>query len=226
MNVQASSTSGPDVRPVVLLGASYAAAWRLSNIAGCRVVNRAIPGDQTPSYVERFHRDVVALQPRAVIIWGIDNDLQRAPRDRAGEACQRVERNLEALVRLAREHDIEPILATDMTLGSPAGCYERVAAMAGWLRGKEGYQQRINRHVLRLNDFIRALAARSGAPLLDLHPLVSARNGMRERRYTKADGSHLTDAAYRVITAYAVPRLETWLRPPFPASEPLARAAG
>ena len=192
------------------------------------MVNRGIPGDQTHQYLDRFERDVVALRPRAVIIWGVDNDVIRAPRGRTAEACWCVERNLESLVRLARVHGIEPILVTDLTLRPPSRWFEWLAALAGRVRGKEGYQQRINRHVLRLNAFIRELAERTGTRLLDLHPLVSARNGMRARRYAKPDGSHLTDAGYRVINAYVIPRLEAWLAAPQPttAGAAVERVAG
>jgi lysophospholipase L1-like esterase len=203
-----------DVRPVVLLGASYLAGWRLTAIAGCPVVNRGVAGDQTHAYLERFQRDVVDLQPRAVIIWGVANDVIRAPRGRTAEACWCVERNLESLVQLAHAHGIEPILVTELTLRPPARWYEPLAALVGRARGKEGHQQRINGHVMRLNEFIRALAARTGARLLDLHPLVSKRNGMRARRYARRDGSQLTASGYRVIDAYARPRLETWLAAP------------
>jgi lysophospholipase L1-like esterase len=221
-------TAASDDRPVVLLGASYLAAWPLEEVAGCPVVNRGIPGDQTHQYLERFERDVVDLHPRAVIIWGIDNDVIRAPRARTAEACWGVERNLESLVRLARVHGIEPILVTDLTLRPPSRWFEWLAALAGRIRGKQGHQQRINHHVLRLNAFIRDLAERTGTRLLDLHPLVSARNGMRARRYARPDGSHLTDAGYRVINAYAIPRLEEWLAAPEPttAGAPVERVAG
>ena len=215
-----------DDRPIVLLGASYLAAWRLTEIAGHPVVNRGIPGDQTPAYLERFQRDVVDVRPCAVVIWGVDNDVIRAPRGRTAEACWCVERNLESLVRLARSHGIEPILVTDLTLRPPVRWYEWAAAIAGRLRGRQSYQSRINGHVLRLNAFVRDLAARTGTRLLDLHPLVSARNGMRARRYAKRDGSHLTDAGYRVIDDYVIPRLTAWLAPSRSASAPIERAAG
>jgi lysophospholipase L1-like esterase len=208
---ESGTTAAGGVRPIVLLGASYLAAWQLADVAGCPVVNRGIPGDQTHGYLDRFERDVIDLHPRAVIIWGVDNDVIRAPRGRTAEACWRVERNLESLVRLARVHGIEPILVTDLTLRPPSRWFEWLAALVGRIRGKEGYQQRINGHVLRINAFIREMAERTGTRLLDLHPLVSTRNGMRARRYAKPDGSHLTDAGYRAIDAYVVPRLETWL---------------
>jgi len=223
-----SSTAASDARPIVLLGASYLASWPLVDVAGCPVMTCGIPGDQTHQYLDRFERDVVDLCPRAVIIWGVDNDVIRAPRGRTAEACRAVERNLESLVRLARLHGIEPILVTDLTLRPPFRWFEWLAALVGRVRGKEGYQQRINRHVLGLNVFIRELAERTETRLLDLHPLVSARNGMRARRYARPDGSHLTDAGYRVINAYVIPRLEAWLAAPQPttADAAVSRVAG
>jgi lysophospholipase L1-like esterase len=174
-------------------------------------VNRGIPGDQTYQYLERFQRDVIDLEPRAVIIWGIDNDVIRAPQGRIEETCREVERNLKALVVFALAYDIVPILVTDLTLRPPFRWYEWVAACVGRLRGRVGYQQRINGHVSRLNQFIRDFAAETNTRLLDLHPLLTGRNGMRKRRYSRKDGSHLTPEGYRVINAYAVPRLIEWL---------------
>lgn len=200
--------------PIALLGASYMAGWNLRHVAGRPVVNCAIPGNQTHEYVARFDRDVAALRPRAVVIWGIDNDVIRAPLGQAEEAGWRVERNLAHLVQMARARGIEPILSTDLTLRPPARWYEPIAELAGWLRGKEGYQQRINAQVIRLNERIRALAACMGARLLDIYPLTADYRGQRRRAFAKPDGSHLTDAGYRAIETYVIPRLETWLADP------------
>jgi lysophospholipase L1-like esterase len=219
--------TGPDdLRPLVLLGASYLASWPLSQVAGRPVINRGIPGGMTASYLERFQRDVVDLRARAVVIWGVDNDIIRAPSGGMDEACAAVERNLAALVGLARAHGIEPIMVTDLTIRPPARRLEWLAALVGWLRGREGYQQGINRRVLRLNAFVREFAAVNGIRLLDLHPLVSAGNGMRLRRYAKRDGSHLPESGYQAINAYAVPLLTAWLATPSPVSlvQPAAAA--
>ncbi len=223
---QTKTAAARDVRPIVLLGSSHLASWTLSSVAGHPVVNKGIPDNQTHDYVERFERDVTALRPRAVVIWGVDNDITRAARGRTAEACWCAERNLEALVRRARAHGIEPILATELTVRPPARLSEWVGAVMGRIRGKEGYHQRVNGHLLRLNGFIRDLAQQTGARLLDLQPLVSARNGMRARRYAKLDGVRLTDGGYRAIDAYAVRCLEVWLAEPLPTAAPRIRAAG
>ena len=66
----------------------------------------------------------------------------------------------------------------------PARWYEWLAALVGRIRGRQSYQQRINGHVLRLNTFVRELAARTGTRLLDLHPLLSSRNGVLRQDFT------------------------------------------
>jgi lysophospholipase L1-like esterase len=203
--------------PIALLGASYVAAWTLAEVAGVPVVNLGIPGDQTHEYIARFEDDVIPLEPRAVVIWGIDNDIIRAPRGEALDVEPRVVRNLAFLVRLAKDNGIEPVLVTDLTLRPPRRWVEGLATIVGRLRGKQSYQSYINGHVLRVNASIRELARRARVQLLDLHSITSGPDQMRARAFAEADGSHLTPAGYRAITAYAVPRLEAWFAEPVTA---------
>ena len=207
--------------PIVLLGASYVAAWTLDEVRGVPVVNLGIPGNQTHEYIGRFEDEVLALRPRAVVIWGIDNDIIRSPRDEVVEARRRVMRNLAYLVHLARDSGIEPVLATDLTLRPPARWLEGLAAIVGRLRGKQGYQSYINGHVLWLNASIRALATRAQVKLLDIHRVTSGPDEMRAPAFAQADDSHLTEAGYRAITAYVVPRLEAWFAEQRAASAPV-----
>ena len=155
---------------------------------------------------------MVDLHPRAVIIWGMDNDVGiRAPRAGIAQACWGVERNLESLVRLAARarHRANPGHRPDASAAVPlvrvGGC------LAGRIRGKEGRRAAPSTVTCCASTRSSATSQRTGTRLLDLHPLVSARNGMRARRYARPDGSHLTDAGYRVINGYAIPRLEEWL---------------
>ncbi len=223
---QNKTAAARDVRPIVLLGSSHLASWTLSSVAGHPVVNKGVAGNQTHEFVERFERDVAALRPRAVVIWGVENDITGAARGCSAEACWCAERNFEVLVRRARAHRMTPILATELTLRPPASPSEWLGGLMGRLRGKEGYHQRVNGHILRLNAFIRDLARQMRVPLLDLQLLLSARTGMRARRYARLDGSRLTSAGYRAIDAHAVPRLEEWLAEPLPVSAPRVRAVG
>jgi hypothetical protein len=63
---------------IVLLGASYVRGWNLQDIAGCRVINKGVNGEQSFEMLSRFEQDVIAVCPRAVIIWGYINDIFRS----------------------------------------------------------------------------------------------------------------------------------------------------
>ena len=198
-------------QPIVLLGGSYLASWQLPQVSNYPIVNCGIAGNETHELLDRFERDVIKHNPRAVIIWGIVNDVIRAPKGRMQETCEQIKNNLESMIVLAWKYDIEPILVTDLTLRPPRRWYESIAALAGTLQGKVSYQRRINSEVLRLNTFIRELGIRTGTRVLDLHPLVSRPDGMRQKRYARPDGSHLTPEGYQVINAYVIPLLTRWL---------------
>jgi lysophospholipase L1-like esterase len=200
-----------NTQPIVLLGGSYLASWSLPHIGQFPIVNCGIPGNQTHELLARFEQDVVKHSPRAVIIWGIVNDVIRAPKGQMSETCEKIKNNLEAMIVLAWKHDIEPILVTDLTLRPPYRWYEPIAAFVGRLCNKVGYQQRINSEVMRLNTAIRQLGLRTGTRVLDLNPLVTGPDGMRQKRYARPDGSHLPPEGYEVINAYVVPLLTKWL---------------
>src|SRR5690606_11861352 len=76
LSVQAGS--GGSRRPLVILGASYAAGWTLRDVGGTPVINAGIAGEQSHEMLQRFSRDVAAVSPRAVVLWGFINDIYRA----------------------------------------------------------------------------------------------------------------------------------------------------
>lgn len=196
----------PD-RPIVLLGASFAADWRLPDIAGSAVVNRGIGGQQSFELLERFDRDVVGQRPRAVIIWGYINDVYRAPRDSLERVLERARESFAEMIRKARAADIEVIVATEILIGPRKTWSNRVRAWIGRLRGKEGYDAYVNRHVSSLNDWLRALAASEGLLLLDLEAALSDSRGRRVEASAQPDGGHVSPFGYELLTAYALPIL-------------------
>ena len=207
--------SGAPVDPapavkVVILGASYAEGWKPS-IPGVQVVNKGVTGQQAFELRERFDRDVVAEKPRAVIVWGFINDVFRADRAKVGDSLQRARTSIEAMVAAARANGIEPILATEVTMGPRLEWSEWFAGWAGWAMGKTSYQDYVNGHVLATNKWLREYAAREHLLLLDLQPVVSDANNVRQKAYSKVDGSHLTPAGYEALSRYAVPILSKHL---------------
>jgi uncharacterized SAM-binding protein YcdF (DUF218 family)/lysophospholipase L1-like esterase len=199
-------------RPVVILGASYAAGWKPARLGGSPVVNAGVPGEQSWEMLARFDRDVVARKPRAVILWGFINDIHRAPKDRIDPAVTRARDSFTTMIAKARAAGIEPILATELTIRPLDGWGEWAAGWLGWMMGKTSYQEMVNSRVIETNAWLRELARKEGLLLVDLHPQLSEPSGERRRAFAKDDGSHIPPAGYAVIAAYAEPLVDAHLR--------------
>ncbi|MEZ5283256.1 MAG: ElyC/SanA/YdcF family protein [Vicinamibacterales bacterium] len=191
--------------PVVLLGASYAASWPLAEVAGVTVVNRGVPGQQTFEMLERFERDVVAVRPRAVILWGFINDIFRSSDDELPRALARTRASVSGMIDRARAADIEPILATEVTVRPPKRLFDSVMATAGWLLGRRSNQDRVNQLVADLNQWVRDTGQREGLLVLDLQRVLADGDGPRKWAYAVEDGSHISPAGYRALSDYATP---------------------
>jgi uncharacterized SAM-binding protein YcdF (DUF218 family)/lysophospholipase L1-like esterase len=202
----AMSTSSATA-PIVFIGASYVGGWTLPAVAGHPVVNKGVAGESSSQVLARFDRDVIALHPRAVVIWGYINDIHHAPPDQGDAAKAKAKQNVLEMIRRAKASGIEPIVVTELTLRASDAWGEWLMGLAGSVLGKEGHQARINRHVLDLNAWLRATAAREGLLVIDLQPALSDPDGQRRKAYCKDDGSHVTEAGYRAATAYAEPLL-------------------
>jgi acyl-CoA thioesterase-1 len=198
--------------PIVVLGASYAAGWKLESIGGVPVINHGVAGQQSFEMLARFDSDVVPERPRAVILWGFINDIFRAPWDHVEPARARVRESYVEMIARARRHGIEPILATEVTVRPRTGSsMERVRAVIGAMWGKEGYQDRINSHVLALNRWIVETGARERLLVLQFQPVLCEAQGRRRPAFAQPDGSHITPAGYDALTSYATPILEDFL---------------
>lgn len=212
MPVPVSPASDPS-RPIVVLGASYAAGWRLDAIAGSRVINAGVAGQQSFEVAERFDRDVVAHTPRAVVLWGFINDVFRAPRSDIDAAMARTRDTFTALVGRAQKANIEVVLATEVPITTRGAWQDRAMALVGRLLRRPGYQDYVNGHVAATNEWIREFARTRGLLLVDVARVVSTPDGVRRREFAQDDGSHLTPAAYDAITRFSRPVLERHLGP-------------
>jgi uncharacterized SAM-binding protein YcdF (DUF218 family)/lysophospholipase L1-like esterase len=186
--------------PIVILGASYAAGWHPPDGDGLRFVNKGISGQESWQLLDRFDRDVAALSPRAVIIWGFINDIHRAPPDKQAAAVERARVSISTMVKKARVAGIEPILTTELTIRPVDTWGEWASGWVGWLLRKEGYQDRINRQVIGTNAWLKDFAGREGLLVLDVYPLLSEPTGERRKQFAKPDGSHIPPAGYEVLT--------------------------
>ena len=204
--------AGRNSGSVVVLGASYAQGWKLTDVGGIPVINKGIAGQQSFELLERFDRDVAAAQPRAVLIWGFINDIFRAPVGNLPAALARVRSSYEQMVARAKQQGITPILGTEVTARPRAGLMDTFAGWAAALRGKEAYQDVINHDVLATNQWLAQFAEHEGLLLLDFQSVLSEPGGRRRKPFAQADGSHISEAGYDMLTAYSRPILEEYFR--------------
>jgi uncharacterized SAM-binding protein YcdF (DUF218 family)/lysophospholipase L1-like esterase len=206
--VQTSGSS--DRRPVVILGASYAAGWTLAEVDGVPVVNAGVAGQQSFEMLARFDADVVAAKPRAVVLWGFINDVFRA--DDPAKALARMRESYTEMIKRARARAIEPILATEVTIRPPKTLSQSVFSVIGPLLGKVSYQDRVNAQVIEINGWLRDLAQREGLLLIDLQAALAGTDGRRKYEFAVDDGSHISPEGYEALSRYARPVLSGRLR--------------
>lgn len=195
---------------LVILGASYAGSWGTPPLPGYSVVNRGVGGEQTGGMRARFQKDVIAAQPKAVLIWGhINNITQTGFGDAAKLAAVKKAAQDDYLWMLqqARAAGIDVILATEIPLAEPTGLVNGAVAFINGLRGKQSYATQVNREVRELNAFVRQLAAREKLVLLDFEKVFAPEGGARKSEFAKEDRSHVTPAGYQALTRYAVAEL-------------------
>lgn len=205
------STVNQDRGTLVVLGASYAKNWGVSELDGIAVLNRGVGGDETRGMLARFQQDVISVGPRGVLVWGFINDIFRAPRDQLEPVLAQTRSNIIAMLDAAKRAGIRPILATEVTVTNPVGVRETLARLVGEWRGKRGYHDFVNRHVRETNAWLRLLAAERRLPLLDFETVLADANGERRRQYAADDGSHLSSVAYEALTRYSRGKIGTAL---------------
>jgi lysophospholipase L1-like esterase len=195
---------------LVILGASYAGSWGTPPLPGYSVVNRGVGGEQTGGMRARFQKDVIAAQPKTVLIWGhINNITQTGFGDAAKLAAVKKAAQDDYLWMLqqARAAGIDVILATEIPLAEPTGLVNGAVAFINGLRGKQSYATQVNREVRELNAFVRQLAAREKLVLLDFEKVFAPEDGARKPEFAQEDRSHVTPAGYQALTRYAVAEL-------------------
>lgn len=196
-------------KTLVLIGASYARGWPSDKpIAGYRMINKGVNGQQSFEMLARFESDVLALKPEGVIIWGFINDVFRSDQPQIEQTLRRTRESIVAMVELAKKSGIVPILATEVTIRGKDEWKEVIGDLVGSLLGKTSYQDYVNRHVREANQWLRELAVREQVQLLDFETVLADQQGVRRKELSKPDGSHISSRGYEVLTRYAEERLK------------------
>lgn len=203
----AFAQSAMNPKHMVILGASYAAEWESPKLPGYTVTNKGIGGQESSDLRARFERDVLALKPDVVMIWGHYNDVVRASADKMAAAKQKAQDNYRWMTEQARAAGIEVILVTEITIPVPDTFKENAIAWVAGLLGKQDYRSQKNEQIKALNVWLRDYARTQNIKLIDLETALDSGNGTRKVEYTREDNSHVSPAGYQAITRYVASQL-------------------
>jgi lysophospholipase L1-like esterase len=183
-------------RRVVFFGDSITDFWgrRYGKFfPGKPYINRGISGQVTPQMLLRFRQDVIALQPRAVVILAGTNDIggSLGPVDAAATHA-----NLMSMVELARAHKIRVVLAS-------------LTPVCDYLSPQT--EKRPMEKLKEMNAWMKDYAAKNGVVYLDYWSAMLDEQGMLRKDLTW-DGLHPNDAGYDVMGPLAEKAVEVALR--------------
>jgi len=186
---------GPGEARVVFFGDSITDNWSNARFGGFfpgkPYINRGIGGQTTGQMLLRFRADVIALQPKAVVILAGTNDVAG---NSGPVSVATIEDNLASLSELAEAHGIRVVLASLLPV----------------LDGKKDERGRIvvqtkdrPPETLRaLNQWLADYARAKDHVYLDYHSAVADGEG-RLRSELTDDGLHPNAAGYKVMALLA-----------------------
>jgi lysophospholipase L1-like esterase len=167
---------------IVFMGNSITEGWAPlfpALFPGKPYVGRGISGQTTPQMLVRFRQDVIALQPKVVVILAGTNDIAG---NTGPSTLEMIEDNLASMTEIARANGIRVVLCSVL----PVFDYP-------WKRGLEPAPK-----IMALNAWMKDYAAKHDAVYVDFHSeMQDERHGMKAE-YTY-DGVHASEAGYRVM---------------------------
>jgi lysophospholipase L1-like esterase len=194
---EANTTVKPPTKDeprVIFLGDSITDIWQHVQLGGFfpgkPYIDRGIGGQTTPQMLLRFRPDVIALQPRVVVILAGTNDIAG---NTGPMTLEETEGNLASMSELAHAHGIRVVLASvtpvnDIT--TPEG--KKIVQSA----------RRPPEKILSLNEWIKKYAANHGDVYLDYFPAMMDEKGMLKPDLSN-DGLHPNAAGYALMSPLA-----------------------
>ena len=165
---------------VVFMGDSITEGWNLAGtFPGKPYINRGISGQTTPQMLGRFRQDVIALEPKVVVILAGINDIAG---NTGPMTLEQTEGNLASMAELAAANHIRVVLCSVL----PAFDFP-------WHPGLTPAPK-----VIELNQWIKAYAAQHGHVYVDYHTAMKdSRDGLPAT--LSGDGVHPLPAGYMVM---------------------------
>jgi lysophospholipase L1-like esterase len=172
----------PGENRVVFMGNSITEGWKKyfpDEFPGKPYINRGIGGQTTPQMLVRFRQDVVALEPRVVVILAGTNDIAG---NTGPSTIEMIEDNLASMADIARMHGIRVVLCSVL----PVYDYP-------WRKGLEPAPK-----IVALNAWMKHYADSTKSVYVDYHSAMrDEKNGMRAE--LASDGVHPNEAGYRIM---------------------------
>ena len=167
---------------VVFMGNSIIEGWKQADpdfFSDPKLLNRGIGGQTTPQMLSRFEKDVLDVNPKAVLILAGTNDIA----GNTGEiALTEILDNIDEMAQMASKDHIQVILCSVL----PAFDYP-------WRAGR-----RPDEKIPALNQLIRELAEAQNLYYLDFFTVMADdRNGLPKD--LAEDGVHPTPKGYSVM---------------------------
>ena len=179
-----------DERRVVFMGDSITDNLHNARFGGFfpgkPYINRGISGQTTAQMLLRFYPDVIALQPKAVLIFAGTNDIGG---NLGPVSLESIEDNLAAMTDIARAHAIKVIMAS----------LTPVCDMPGRPPMTPG---RPPESIVTLNRWIKDFAAKQGFVFLDYYSATVDDKGFFRQDLTD-DGLHPTAKGYEMMNPLA-----------------------
>jgi len=172
-----------DDNRVVFMGNSITQQWKEKRpdfFAQNPYICRGISGQTSPQMLVRFRQDVIALQPKVVVILAGTNDIAENANH---VTLDIIMANLSSMAELANANKINVVMSSVLPV------YEYT-----WK--KEGQEPNIK--IPMLNAMIKEYAVKKGFTYLDYFtPMADKRNGMKTELTT--DGLHCNIDGYKVM---------------------------
>jgi lysophospholipase L1-like esterase len=181
---------------VVFMGDSITDAWpRIGPFfAGKPYLGRGIGGQTTPQMLVRFRADVVALQPRVVVLLAGINDIAG---NTGPSTLAMIQDNLRSMVEIAQANGIRVVLASIL----PALDFP-------WRPGLQPAAK-----VVAMNTWIKVYAESHSCIYLDYFTALADERGGLRAEFAE-DGIHPTRAGYAVMEPLAAAAIARALAQP------------
>jgi len=154
-------------------------------------INRGISGQTTPQMLIRFRPDVIALQPKIVVILAGTNDIAG---NTGPMTLPAIEDNLSSMFDLAHANGIRVVFASVL----PISDYEKTRDGQPIIRTK----QRPPEQITSLNDWMKKYAATHGGIYLDYFSAMVDDKGFLKEELSE-DGLHPNQKGYDVMAPLA-----------------------